>query len=129
VRLSFLASPVMMADHNSLFLNLTHTTTGDTLPPQVVRIRGARPSGSRGNRGPKEDRMSDIYLKIAEVDGDVTDDNFKKHISVQSLTTGMSNPSSVSVGTQAGSAGGGGKVIMQDVNFQKFCDKSSRSSG
>ena len=69
--------------------------------------------------------MSDIYLKIAEVDGDVTDANFVKHIQVQSMSTGMSNPSSVSVGTQAGSAGGGGKVIMQDIHFTKYCDKAS----
>ncbi|MCW5746293.1 MAG: type VI secretion system tube protein Hcp [Alphaproteobacteria bacterium] len=69
--------------------------------------------------------MSDIYLKIAEVDGDVTDDKYQKHIQVQSLSTGMSNPSSVSVGTQAGSAGGGGKVIMQDVHFTKMCDRAS----
>ena len=69
--------------------------------------------------------MSDIYLKIAEVDGDVTDSNYVKHVQVQSLSTGMSNPSSVSVGTQAGSAGGGGKVIMQDIHFTKYCDKAS----
>jgi len=69
--------------------------------------------------------MSDIYLKIAGVDGDVTDSKFARHIEVQSLSTGMSNPSSVSVGTQAGSASGGGKVIMQDVHFTKHCDKSS----
>ena len=69
--------------------------------------------------------MSDIYLKIAEVDGDVTDSNYVKHVQVQSMSTGMSNPSSVSVGTQAGSAGGGGKVIMQDIHFTKYCDKAS----
>lgn len=69
--------------------------------------------------------MSDIYLKITGVDGDVTDEKFVKHISVQSLSTGMSNPSSVSVGTQAGSAGGGGKVIMQDIHFTKLCDNAS----
>jgi len=70
--------------------------------------------------------MSDIYLKISEgVDGDVTDEKYAKHVAVQSLSTGMSNPSSVSVGTQAGSAGGGGKVIMQDVHFTKMCDKAS----
>ena len=69
--------------------------------------------------------MSDIYLKIAEVDGDVTDSSYVKHIQVQSLSTGMNNPSSVSVGTQAGSAGGGGKVIMSDIIFTKYCDKAS----
>ena len=69
--------------------------------------------------------MSDIYLKIAEVDGDVSDSSYVKHIQVQSLSTGMSNPSSVSVGTQAGSAGGGGKVIMSDIAFTKYCDKAS----
>ena len=69
--------------------------------------------------------MPDIYLKIAGVDGDVTDANFTKHVQVQSMSTGMSNPSSVSVGTQAGSAGGGGKVIMSDIAFTKNCDKAS----
>ena len=29
--------------------------------------------------------MSDIYLKIAEVDGDVTDAKFVKHIAVQAI--------------------------------------------
>jgi type VI secretion system secreted protein Hcp len=69
--------------------------------------------------------MSDIYLKINGCDGDVSDDKYQKHVSVQSLSTGMSNPSSVSVGVQTGSAGGGGKVIMQDIHFTKFTDRSS----
>ncbi len=75
--------------------------------------------------------MSDIYLEIPgysdspAVAGDVTDKKFKQHIQVASLTTGMTNPSTVSVGTQAGSAGGGGKVIMQDVTFTKLCDRAS----
>jgi type VI secretion system secreted protein Hcp len=71
--------------------------------------------------------MSDIYLEIKSPDikGDVTDYKYKGRILVESLATGMSNPSSVSVGTQAGSAGWGGKVIMQDVTFTKLCDRAS----
>ncbi|HJQ55428.1 MAG TPA: type VI secretion system tube protein Hcp [Vineibacter sp.] len=71
--------------------------------------------------------MSDIYLKVEGCDGDVSDDKYKQHISVQSLSLGSSNPSSVNVGVQTGSAGGGGKVIMQDVHFTKFMDKSSNT--
>ncbi len=69
--------------------------------------------------------MSDIYLKIDGVDGDVTDDKYKKHVQVFSLDLGGTNPSSVSVGTQAGSAAGGGKVILEDVTFEKVLDRAT----
>ena len=69
--------------------------------------------------------MSDIYLCIEGVDGDVTDSKYKKHIQVFSLDLGGTNPSSVNVGVQAGSAAGGGKVIMEDVKFEKVCDRAT----
>ncbi len=71
--------------------------------------------------------MSEIYLKIKGVDGDVTDEKYVKHIHVLSLSLGGINPSSTKVGVQAGSAAGGGKVIMEDVSFMKVCDRSTPS--
>lgn len=71
--------------------------------------------------------MSDIYLKIAGLDGDVSDEKYPKHIQVLSLDLGGGNPSSVNVGVQVGSSGGGGKVIMKDVRFTKVLDRSSPS--
>lgn len=69
--------------------------------------------------------MPTIYLKIQDVDGDVTDAEYVRHIEVLSLSLGGTNPSSVKVGVQAGSGAGGGKVIMEELKFTKVCDRST----
>jgi len=56
------------------------------------------------------------YLKFGDIKGESLDDKHKDEIDVLSFSWGV---------TQPGSAGGGGKVSMQDFHFVLKVDKSS----
>jgi len=62
-----------------------------------------------------------IYMKIPDIDGDVTVKGREKWIEVLSFSWGMTN----SGAHATGGGGGAGKVVMQDFHFVHAVDKAS----
>jgi type VI secretion system secreted protein Hcp len=65
----------------------------------------------------------DYFLKIDGIDGESTDDKFKKNIELESWSWGESNSGGFSHGT----GGGAGKVSMQDFHFVMLMNNASAS--
>ena len=65
----------------------------------------------------------DAYLKIENVDGEVTAKGMEKTVEIYSFSFGASNPTSVSSSGGAGMSAG--KVSLSSFNFMKKLDKSS----
>lgn len=63
----------------------------------------------------------DMFIKIAEVEGESRDKAHAKSIDVLSWSWGMSNSGSAHVGGGAGA----GKVNVQDLSFTKYVDSAS----
>lgn len=63
----------------------------------------------------------DMFIKIAEVEGESRDKTHAKSIDVLSWSWGMSNSGSAHVGGGAGA----GKVNVQDLSFTKYVDSAS----
>ncbi|MBV9490187.1 MAG: type VI secretion system tube protein Hcp [Verrucomicrobia bacterium] len=63
----------------------------------------------------------DIFLKIANVDGESRDKSHGKEIDVLAWSWGMSNSGSAHVGGGAGA----GKVNVQDLSVTKYVDSAS----
>jgi type VI secretion system secreted protein Hcp len=64
-----------------------------------------------------------IYLKLGDIEGEVTETGHKGWIRIDSMSFGMHTPVSFEVGGGAGR--GTGKTSFQDVSLTKRSDKSS----
>jgi len=64
---------------------------------------------------------TEMYLKIAGVDGEAEHEDHKDEIEVLSWSFGASNSSSIGTGGGAGA----GKANLSDISFTKWVDKSS----
>jgi type VI secretion system secreted protein Hcp len=63
----------------------------------------------------------DIFLQLANIEGESIDAAHEKEIDVLSWSWGMSQSGT----THLGSGGGSGKVNVQDLSITKYVDKSS----
>jgi type VI secretion system secreted protein Hcp len=63
----------------------------------------------------------DMFIKIADIKGEATDDKHKDEIDVLSWSWGMTQSGSM----HHGGGGGSGKVNVQDLSFTKYIDKAS----
>jgi type VI secretion system secreted protein Hcp len=63
----------------------------------------------------------DIFLKIEGIDGESKDDKHKDEIQLLSWSWGMTQTGY----HHMGGGGGAGKVNVQDMNFNKYIDKST----
>jgi len=68
---------------------------------------------------PNADAAVDMFLKIDGVEGESTDKEHAGEIEILAWSWGMSNPSTTVSG------GSTGKVVIQDISFTKYIDKSS----
>lgn len=65
--------------------------------------------------------MIDYFLKVADIDGESTDDKHKGEIDLESWSWGETQSGT----SAAGGGGGAGKVSMQDFNFVMKSNKAS----
>jgi type VI secretion system secreted protein Hcp len=63
----------------------------------------------------------DIFLKLADINGESVDSSHTDEIDVLSWSWGMSQSGT----THSGSGGGSGKVNVQDLSITKYVDSSS----
>jgi type VI secretion system secreted protein Hcp len=62
-----------------------------------------------------------MFLKLADLKGESTDDRHKDEIDVLAWNWGMTQPGT----THVGSGGGAGKVSVNDLSITKYIDRSS----
>jgi len=63
----------------------------------------------------------DMFIKIADIKGESTDDKHKDEIDVLSWSMGAAQSGTSGIG----GGGGAGKVTMQDLTFTKYVDKAT----
>jgi type VI secretion system secreted protein Hcp len=65
----------------------------------------------------------DIFLELDGIKGEAQNPDFKDQIDILSWSWGASNTGT----THMGSGGTAGRVNVQDISFQKYCDKASHA--